>query len=143
MAGQKLEKAEKQLETGVLLMPGHIGSWHALAWCRIALSNLSGAEEAFEKSKSIDPNFGETYGGLAVIAVLLGDLEKARTLVRKALRLNKASFAANFANSLMLMKTGNEKVGQENIENLLNTPVDSKGETMIQKINKILSNQDG
>lgn len=96
-----LDKAIEQLRHAVEHMPDHIGTWHALAWCQLMKNDIDGAKTSFERSMEIDRNFGETHGGLAVIAVLQNRPQDAEGHLKRALRLNPVSFAARFAQSLM------------------------------------------
>jgi tetratricopeptide (TPR) repeat protein len=123
MLDMQLDKAKGDLERAVLYMPSHIGTWHALAWARIVSNDLAGAEAAFAKALEIDRNFGETHGGLAVIAVMQGRTAEAERMTRIALRLDSMSFAGRFAQSLLLARQGNTGAAQDAIQKILNSPV--------------------
>ena len=125
MANNDLQSARQSLETAVINMPNHIGTWHALAWSQILMDDLNAAKESFDKANTIDRNFGETYGGLAVIAVRQGQLDKAKGLIRKAFGLNSRSFAARYAQTLIITKTGGAK-GNEKALVMIDKILDSK-----------------
>jgi Tfp pilus assembly protein PilF len=130
MLAQNLPKAIEDLKNAVRYMPNHIGTWHALAWCMIVSNDLASARESFDKAMEIDHNFGETHGGLAVIAVMEGRLTEAEGLIKRALRLDPRSFAARFAQSLMLAQRGKPEVAQELIQKILKSPVMEGGESL-------------
>jgi len=82
---------------------------------------MVGAEAAFNKSLEIDRNFGETHGGLAVIALLRGARAEAERLAEISLRLDRQSFAGHFAQSLLLAQQGKEAVAQEIVGKMLDS----------------------
>jgi tetratricopeptide (TPR) repeat protein len=125
MIAMNFEGAERTLKTCVELMPEHIGSWHALAWCQILRQDYAGAEDSFRRALKIDDNFGETHGGLGVLAALQGDEKKARQLIKKATRLDPGGFAGRFAQSMVLSLAGKEKDAKKIVQALIGT-VDPK-----------------
>lgn len=93
--------AENYLKRSVHSMPEHLGSWHALGWCQFIQGNRTGATAIFEHALSLDRNFGESHGAMAVIAILAGDTEGARRFAETALRLDRHSASAQFAQLLL------------------------------------------
>jgi tetratricopeptide (TPR) repeat protein len=124
-----LDKAQVALETSVKYMPNHIGTWHALAWCQIVQGDLEGAQDSFNQANSIDHNFGETHGGLAVIAALRGDWETADRGSKVALRLDPESFAGRFAQSLALERK-DPQAAQALIEKMLTSSPTLSGQSL-------------
>ena len=100
------DHAQAALEKAVQEMPNHIGTWHMLAWLHIMKDEVAQAKMAFQRSYEIDRNFGETHGGLAVIAALEGQQKLAEEHIKKAKRLNPNGFAAHYASMVLLEKQG-------------------------------------
>lgn len=98
---QNLAAALTELERAVLLMPGHVGTWHGLGWTRILLKDLSGAEAAFAQALALDRNFAESHGSCAVVLVLMGRVGEAKAHVARAQRLDPNSMAVRYAELLM------------------------------------------
>ena len=100
-------------------MPDHIGTWHGLAWLQILSGDLLAAEASFGKALAIDRNFGDTHGGLAVVAALQGRTDECRRMIRRALGLNPRSFPARYAESLLLAKAGDREKSADIVRQLL------------------------
>lgn len=122
--------AIEDLERAVHYMPNHIGTWHALAWCYLASNQLDKAEAAFSHANEIDHNFGETYGGLAVVAIHRGNLAAAKKLADKAMRLDPRSFAGRFARILLINRSSPE-AAHKLIQKVLNSPIDESGDKLV------------
>lgn len=123
MSNLKLQNARSSLEKSVKYMPNHIGTWHALAWCQLLDSDLEAGKDSFNQAMEIDRNFGETYGGLAVIAALEGKTDQARELSKKGLGLNSQSFSARYAQSLIVAAAGGGDRATKMVENILDAEV--------------------
>lgn len=136
MLGMDLNGALEYFQNAVRHMPGHIGTWHSLAWCQILLNDLNGAQESLNKAMDIDRNFGETHGGLAVIAILQGRSDEAPDMIKRALRLDPRSFAARFAHSLLAGKSDPKKA-QQMIEKILRSPATPGGEPLKDVLTRI------
>lgn len=93
----RLPEAERVLIEAVRVAPKHLGNWHALAWVRIFCDDLAGADTSLRAALDIDANFGETHGGLALIAALRGDRQEGGQRLRTAVRLNPRSVSAAVA----------------------------------------------
>lgn len=96
-----LAGAAVQLEKAVTLMPAHIGTWHALGWCKIFSQDLARAEAAFAHALALDHNFGESHGGVAVVAAIKGDRVAAVAAIDRALRLDGESLSARYAQMVL------------------------------------------
>jgi tetratricopeptide (TPR) repeat protein len=97
MLKQDLTSAARQLERAVGYMPSHIGTRHLLGWCKIFNNDLAAAEEIFLQALSLDRNFGESHGGLAVVAALRGDRLKAEECIKRAVGLDPKCLSARYA----------------------------------------------
>lgn len=102
----QLKAAKRDIQLAAKYIPDHIGTWHVLAWIEIILGNVVDAEHAFQRALAIDRNFGETHGGLAVIAAMRGEDAEARLGIKRALRLGPDSMAALYAQMILLERAG-------------------------------------
>lgn len=100
-----LPAAQQQLEQAVKHMPGHIGTWHLLAWSRIFAGQLDGALAAFKTALSLDRNFGESHGGVAVAQAMQGQREAAAASIDRALGLDGESLSARYAQMILAGQT--------------------------------------
>lgn len=89
-----LHEAEAPLQRALQGMPGHLGSWHALAWLQLARGDIDAAEATFAQVLERDPTFAESHGGMAVVAALRGRREEAQRLLRVALGLDRECASA-------------------------------------------------
>ena len=136
MLAMDLNRALEDLQRAVQYMPTHIGTWHSLAWCQILLNDLNGAQESFNTAMAIDRNFGETHGGLAVVAIMQNRLDEAPDMIRRALRLNPQSFAGRFAQSLLVNRTDPKKA-QEMIQKILSSSIEPGGEALTDVLRRV------
>lgn len=97
----ELGDARDQLQHAVEHMPAHIGSWHALGWCQIARGELADARETFDAALALDRNFGESHGGVAVVAALQGRNADAEASMQRALRLEPEGLSAKYAGMVL------------------------------------------
>ena len=86
---------------------------------QILQNDLDGAKRSFEEALALDRTFGETHGGLAVVAVMSGKGVAAQPMVRRGLGLNPQSFSAQFAQSLLLKAEGNTTQAQKLVNSIL------------------------
>jgi Flp pilus assembly protein TadD len=91
------------------------------------LGDVGGAQSAFERAMSVDRNFGETHGGLAVVAALQSREEDARQLVRRALRLDPKSLAARYAEMLLMQRQGRDAEAKAVLDSILSRPAGRGG----------------
>jgi predicted Zn-dependent protease len=120
-------------------MPSHLGTWHALSWAQLVSDDVAGARKSMESAMEIDHNFGETHGGLAVIDIIENNKESAKERIKRALRLDKNSFAARFAQSLLLQESDPEKA-QAIIKNIMSFQL-SEGKTLQDTLAHIIRQQ--
>jgi len=116
------DEARHDIEFAAEHLPEHIGTWHVLAWVQIMQGDVAGAEQAFERALVLDRNFGETHGGLAVIAALQGREDDAREGIRRALRLNPQGLSAHHAELLLLKRHGRDAEAKALVESVLEQP---------------------
>jgi len=124
----RLTEARRDIEVAANHLPEHLGTWHVLAWVDLMLGDVVGAQSAFATALLLDRNFGETHGGLAVIAALQDREEDARISVRRALRLDPQSLSAKYAEILMLQREGRHREAQAALEALLSRPAGPGGQ---------------
>ena len=101
LAAQQFASAEEAFQRSLAANRGHAGTWHGLAWTYLAINDLPRARAAFEGALECDRNFAETHGGLALIAHLQGRRHEAEQALEMALRLDKRSPTARYAQALM------------------------------------------
>lgn len=119
----QFEPASQDIERAAACMPEHIGTWHVLAWTRLMRGDVVAAELAFDRAMALDRNFGETHGGLAVIAALQGREADARGSIKRALRLDGQSMAAQYAEMLLLQRAGKHEQARAVLEAFMARPV--------------------
>jgi tetratricopeptide (TPR) repeat protein len=133
------DNAEHHLLKAVEYMPNHIGTWHLLAWIYILRGDSAKARKMLDRSYALDRNFGETHGGLAVVDVMDGQEDKARTGIRRALKLNPLGMAAQYAQLLLLQKAGDDTAASQLVDSVLNRKVNDSSATGWQLINQRLT----
>jgi tetratricopeptide (TPR) repeat protein len=94
---QDLENAAVRLKRASELMPTDAGLLQAIGWSLILAHDLAGAQETFEQALSVNRNFSESHGGLAVVFALGGKLQLAEDAIERALRLDPHSLSARYA----------------------------------------------
>ena len=98
--------AKHDVELAAARMPEHNGTWHVLGWIHIMSGDLLAAEAAFQRALDIDRAFGETHGGLAVVAALQGRESEARQGIKRALKLDPQAMSARYAEIALLRRGG-------------------------------------
>jgi len=101
MLNLELGNACASLEQATTFIPDHIGTWHALGWAYLLQKDYAAAQRAFDTALELDHNFGETHGGLAVIAAIQGQTAIAREHARRAHGLDPAGMSAQYALALL------------------------------------------
>jgi tetratricopeptide (TPR) repeat protein len=141
LLARDLARARSLLERGVARMPRHVGSWHVLAWARLVSGDLAGAEQALEASAQIDRNFAETHGGLASIAALRGERDKAERGIETALRLDPRCLSAQFARSVLMSRAGDAAGGRQLIRETLSRLSPGDGSLLSRVIEEAANRQ--
>lgn len=124
MLKQDLPTAIEHMEKSLQLMPTFIGGFNALGWAYIVNNDLDAAETTFLRANDVDANFGETHGGLAVIEAMRQNTLAAKKHMITAKRLDKNSFSAHFAESLLAANQGNQQKTQQIMNNIFNTEIE-------------------
>jgi tetratricopeptide (TPR) repeat protein len=114
--------ARAALERATQVMPGHIGSWHALAWCQLIEGDLAGAKHSFDRAFAIDRTFGETHGGFALVHALRGERAEAEESIKRATRLSPEGATARYAQSLLLLDEGKVERAQAIVDGIVAKP---------------------
>jgi tetratricopeptide (TPR) repeat protein len=125
-------RAVEALRKGAELFGDHLGSWIALGWTQFMGRDLAGSRATFEHALSLDDNFAETHGGLAVLDVAAGKLESAQRRADVALRLDRECFGGMLALILLREAKGNPEMAQRLWEKALNMPTGVDGRTLAQ-----------
>jgi Tfp pilus assembly protein PilF len=107
------------LERASRAMPGHLGTWHALAWCQLIEGDLAGAKRSFDQAFAADRTFGETHGGLALVHALRGERSEAEESIKRAMRLDPQVRSARYARSVLLMDDGQVDEARRTVDELL------------------------
>lgn len=130
MALGELTAGEQALAKAVQLMPRHVGSWNTLAWAQISQSKFNEAEATLEHALALDRSFSENHGSLAIVQIMQGNLEAARRSATRAERLDRKSFSAAFANSLLMAEGGDQLSAQNMLHDIMRRPLDGRGRTL-------------
>jgi tetratricopeptide (TPR) repeat protein len=124
------EAAAHDIERGAELFGEHIGSWIAAGWANVIKGDIARGREMFAKALSLDHNFSESHGSLAVVDILEGRVDEARHSAQLAMRLDRQSFSGALANALLLQSDGKPEIASRIIERAMHTPVDASGRTI-------------
>ena len=140
----RLAQARQALEQATKHMPQHLGSWHALAWMHLLDKDIEGAGRIFQHALDIDRNFGDTYGGLAIVAVLQGRHELADEFIRIGQRLDRLSLNVGVARTLLRQGGSFEDPGfLEEALKMLNTQALSRNDAQRTLFERLLSRSQG
>jgi tetratricopeptide (TPR) repeat protein len=120
------------LRKGAEIFGDHLGSWIALGWTQFMARDLAGARQTFDHALSLDDNFAETHGGLAVLDVAEGNLERAQRRADIALRLDRECFGGMLAKMLMSEAKGNAATAQRIWDKAMNAAIGAEGQTLAQ-----------
>lgn len=137
-AGDPLAGAEA-IDRGAEMFGDHLGSWIASGWAHFAGGDLGAARARFEHALALDPNFAESHGGLAVLALLDGRVEEARRHSDIALRLDRQSLGGALSKSMLLEQGGDPQAAERIRALALSTPVGPRGETIAQALSQFSS----
>lgn len=118
------------LRRGAEIFGDHLGSWIAVGWAQLVSKDVAAARATFEHALSLDENFAETHGGLAVIDIAEGDLEGAKRRANIALRLDRECFGGMLARLLLSEAKGDEKTAQRIWDKAMETQAGAGGKTL-------------
>jgi tetratricopeptide (TPR) repeat protein len=125
------------LRIGAEIFGDHLGSWIALGWTQFMAKDSSGARKTFDHALSLDDNFAETYGALAVVDLTDGKIDSARRRADIALRLDRACFGGMLAKMLLAEAKGDSALAQRVWDKALNAAVGAEGQTLAQAISSL------
>jgi tetratricopeptide (TPR) repeat protein len=120
--------AASDIDRGAEQFGDHIGSWIAAGWAHFTAGDHATARARFDHALMIDDSFGETHGSLAVLDVLAGDIESAKRRTAIARRLDRESFSAMLAQTLLTQD--DPTAAQAIVERAMATPINDKGQTL-------------
>lgn len=83
------------------LLPQHVGSWVAQAWCQTLQREFAAARASLASAMELNRNFAETHGTLAVVDALEGRRPEAERSIEVALRLDANSLSARYAEAIL------------------------------------------
>ncbi len=101
-----LESAEAALELARDLLGDQARIFDALGCIEWARGKKIRSEEFFKKAIAVDPEFSESYGNLAFIALENGDLIEAEALFKIALSLKPSNYRARNNMAVYLSELG-------------------------------------
>lgn len=140
--GFNFDGAFDYLSQALVYMDNHIGTWHLYAWTCLLKDNIEDAKKAFNVALNLNDKFGDTYGGLAVIAFVEGDLSNAEKLSKKGIRLDKTSASSQYAKVLLEEKSGQEDKALERVQHLLSRNSHLTEQTYIDLISRVIGKQE-
>lgn len=136
MLDLKIERAHQHFEQALLWMPMHIGTWHGMGWACVMLKDLVGARRAFESALTLDRNFSESHGGLAVVLALSGEAALAQEYIELAMRLDKANLSARYAQAILSGEAADVQGIQRLAQRILGQRQAPMGGTMADWVSK-------
>lgn len=122
----------RALRAGAEIFGDHLGSWIALGWTQLLAHDLIAARATFDHAMSLDDNFAETHGALAVVDIADGKLDSAKRRADTALRLDRGCFGAMLAKILLAEAGGRADIAQGLWEKAINAPVGEGGKTLAE-----------
>jgi tetratricopeptide (TPR) repeat protein len=114
-----IDQAEKYLLTAVEYMKDHVGTWQVLGWCYVLKNDIEKAAWAFDIALSLNTEFADSYGGLAVVAAMRQDTDTAKQRIQQAFALDEHSMAATFAEYILLNNAGSPEAAQQKMNSIL------------------------
>ena len=134
LASGDTKDAAKNIDHGAEMFGTHLGSWIASGWAYFIMDDLETSRERFEHALGIDDTFAETHGSLAVLNVLSGNIDQAKTGVRTAMRLDRECFSAALAQTLIFSSQGNPDAAKKIFDRAINTPIDGSDRTIAKSL---------
>lgn len=134
LIGSDPNTAAAELERGAVLFGTHLGSWIAAGWGYAIAGDVAGARRNFERARALDDTFSEVHGGLAVLAILEGDLDSAREQMRVALRLDGQSLGGRLAQMMLLEQAGKPDAAAAILRKAFEGPLGPNGQTLQQAL---------
>ncbi len=123
-------QATRDLDRGAEMFGTHLGSWIAAGWAHLVAGDIQTAKARFQHVIELDENFAEGHGAMAVVSILGGDPETGQRYGEVARRLDRKSFSAALAQTLIQAGQGEPDKAREIVERAMNTPIDGTSETL-------------
>jgi tetratricopeptide (TPR) repeat protein len=120
------------LRKGAEIFGDHLGSWIALGWTQFMARDLKAARQSFDHAMTLDDNFAETHGALAVLDIADGNLDSAGRRADIAMRLDRQCFGGMLAKLLLAEAKGNAATAQRIWDKAVNAAVGAEGQTLAQ-----------
>ncbi len=138
MLKKDIPGAIESFERTTEMLPGSIAMWNTLAWAYFNARRYPDAEIAFSHVIDIDQSNPEGWGGTACAQAMQMHLDKADSSFKKAFRLDRHSFSALFAKSLIVSLRGNKDKGDQILTKVFEQPIRPGGEKAIDTINRFM-----
>lgn len=132
IASGKVAEGSAALRRGAEIFGDHLGSWIGVGWAQFIGKDLHGARATFEHALSLDENFAESHGGLAVLDIAEGDLESGARRADIALRLDRGCFGGMLAKFLLAEAKGDAAVAQRIWDRAMQAEAGPGGKTLAQ-----------
>lgn len=120
---QRFDQAIHFLERALKVVPKQVGAIVTIGWAYLAKKDVVNAERAFRRAVAAEPNFGEAHGGLATSLALQRRVKEAADEITIARRLDRKSFGAVYAQSVLLAIQGQGQAAVNLVERALERPV--------------------
>jgi tetratricopeptide (TPR) repeat protein len=143
LAQGEADAAAPCLEKGAEIFGDHLGSWIAVGWTHFIRKDMAAARKCFDHALTLDENFAETHGGLAVLDIADGNDASARRRADIALRLDKECFGGILARTLLLEMDGKPELAAKIRERAMNIPIGIDGKTLAQAMMGMSMNPGG
>jgi tetratricopeptide (TPR) repeat protein len=143
LATGEASSAVDAIDRGAELFHNHIGSWIASGYAHFVNGERDKARKSFERAMTIDPNFSECHGGLAVLDALEGNLAAAKRESQIALRLDPRSLGGALAASLLLDQSGQGEAARKIRDQALQAPITQDGKTLAQALSEFVRRSGG
>lgn len=137
LSGGDARAALPLIEQGAQIFDHHLGSWVAAAWARFVIGDYAGARRQFERAKSIDDTFAEIHGGIAMLDLVAGDVEKAKIGCEVAFRLDRRCLSAALVLSQIVTLSGDPERARRIQETAMNAPIGQDGATLAQSMARL------
>ena len=104
-----------------------------LGWLQLLSEQLDASSGSFSQAIELDRSFAEGHGGMAALAALRGDNQKAQQLIEVAERLDPECLGSRFARSVLLGAQGDAQAAQQLILSAL-TGLSGAGDGPLQRL---------
>jgi tetratricopeptide (TPR) repeat protein len=116
---REFDKSISFMERAMQVSPKQVGPLVTIGWAHLAKKDVHGAENAFRRAIGVEPKFGESHGGLAVALALQNRVDEAQRAIKLARRLDRRSFGAIYAQSILIATQGKPDLAAKIVERAL------------------------